>query len=111
GCLPALAHDGIGEEDVESRWSCSKDIVSGGGQCEIEFTFGSPQDIMDVQVAFWKGDERTRTLKFNGDKIGEFESHPGSVSTSLGIQQNDVDTVTLESVGIDEDEWISLLEV
>lgn len=63
GCLPALAHDGIGEDDVESRWSCSKSIVSDGGQCEIEFTFGSPQDIMDVEVALWKGDERTRTLK------------------------------------------------
>ncbi len=50
-------------------------------------------------------------VELNGDKIGEFESQPGSVSTSLGIQQNGVDTVTLESVGIDEDEWISLLEV
>lgn len=63
GCLPELAHDGIGEEDVESRWSCSKDIVPDGGQCEIEFAFGSPQDIVDVEVDFWKGDERTRTLK------------------------------------------------
>ena len=63
GCLPALAHDGVGEEDIESRWSCSKNIVSGNGQCEIEFTFGNPQDIKDVEVAFWKGDERTRTLK------------------------------------------------
>lgn len=50
-------------------------------------------------------------VKINGDQIGEFESQPGSVSTSLGIQQNGVDTVALESVGIDEDEWISLLEV
>lgn len=50
-------------------------------------------------------------VKLNGDKIGEFESHPGSVSTSLGIQHNGVNTATLESVGIGEDEWISLLEV
>lgn len=63
GCLPALAHDGIGEEDSESRWSCSKDLVVGGGQCEIEFTFGSPQDIVDMEVAFWKGERRSRTLK------------------------------------------------
>lgn len=63
GCLPDLAHDGIGEDDVESRWSCSKEIVPGGGQCEITFAFGTPQDIMDVEVAFWKGDERSRTLK------------------------------------------------
>ena len=63
GCLPELAHDGIGEEDVESRWSCAKTIVPDGGQCQIEFAFGSPQDIKDVVVDFWKGDERTRTLK------------------------------------------------
>lgn len=52
GCLPALAHDGIGEEDVESRWSCAEKIVPDGGQCEIEFAFGSPQNILDVEVAF-----------------------------------------------------------
>lgn len=63
GCLPDLAHDGVGEEDAESRWSCAEEIVPDGGQCEITFTFDSPQDITDVQVAFWKGDERTRTLK------------------------------------------------
>lgn len=34
-----------------------------GGQCEITFAFGTLQDIMDVEVAFLKGDERSRTLK------------------------------------------------
>eukprot|EP00752_Nemacystus_decipiens_P009696 g8660.t1 len=112
GCLPALAHDGIGEEDIESRWSCSEDIVP-DEQCEIEFTFGSPMDIVDVEVDFFKGDERSRTLKvnFDGKKIGEFDSTPGSITTSLGIKQDGVESVTLESLGIDNDEWISLLEV
>lgn len=67
GCLPELAHDGVGFEngdDVESRWSCAENIVlPGKKQCEIEFTFDAPQHIADVQVAFWKGDERARTLK------------------------------------------------
>ncbi|CAM9175809.1 unnamed protein product [Ectocarpus sp. 13 AM-2016] len=113
GCLPDLAHDGVGEEDTESRWSCAEEIVPDGGQCEITFTFDSPQDITDVQVAFWKGDERTRTLKvkINGDKIGEYESYPGSAFNSFGIQENGVHTVAMESVGIDRDDWISLLEV
>ncbi|CAM9353581.1 unnamed protein product [Ectocarpus sp. 13 AM-2016] len=113
GCLPDLAHDGVGEEDTESRWSCAEEIVPNGGQCEITFTFDSPQDITDVQVAFWKGDERTRTLKvkINGDKIGEYESYPGSTFNSFGIQENGVHTVAMESVGIDRDDWISLLEV
>lgn len=62
GCMPALAYDGDGD-DVESRWSCSVDIVPDGGACEIEFTFGAPQNIKDIQVVFWNGDERERTLK------------------------------------------------
>lgn len=63
GCAPALAHDGVGKEDLESRWSCAKDLVPHGGQCQIEFVFGYPQDIMDIEVAFYKGDQRDRTLK------------------------------------------------
>lgn len=47
----------------------------------------------------------------NGDKVGEFESHPGSVTTSFGIEKDNVHAVTLESLGLDKDEWISLLEV
>lgn len=49
-------------------------------------------------------------MKINGDKIGEFESQRGSIVTSLGIQEDEVSTITLESIGIDKDEWISLLE-
>ncbi|CAN0124396.1 unnamed protein product, partial [Ectocarpus fasciculatus] len=94
GCLPGLAHDVGGEEDTESRWSCTKEIVPDGGQCEITFRFNSPQDITNVQVAFWKGDERTRTLKvtMNGDKLGEYECYPGPTFNSFGIQENGVHT-------------------
>lgn len=50
-------------------------------------------------------------VKVNGDKIGEFDSTPESIYTFLGIEEEDVNSVTLESLGIGEDEWISLLEV
>ena len=62
GCAPALSRDG-NSDDVESRWSCNPSIVPGGGLCEIEFVFEAPQDVKGVQVVFWKGDERTRTLE------------------------------------------------
>ena len=65
GCLPSLAHDG-NSTDIESRWSCSKAITDDEGQCEITFSFGEPMDLMDVQVAFWKVEERTRWLKVGG---------------------------------------------
>lgn len=50
-------------------------------------------------------------VKLDGHKIGEYESHPGSISTSLGVKRDGVQTVTLESIDIGKDEWISLLEV
>lgn len=62
GCLPGLAYDGVRDDDG-SRWSCNKHLVPDGGQCEIVFSFETPQDIMGMQVSFWKGDERTRSLK------------------------------------------------
>lgn len=52
-----------------------------------------------------------RQVKLDGHIIGEYESHPGSTSTSLGIKQDGVKTVTLESIDISSEEWISLLEV
>lgn len=62
GCQPGLTRDGI-SADVESRWSCSQAIVDGENLCQIDFTFEDPQDIVDVEVAFWKADERDRTLE------------------------------------------------
>ena len=62
GCGPELTRDGI-SADVESRWSCSQAIVDGERLCQIDFTFEDPQDVVDVEVAFWKGDERDRTLE------------------------------------------------
>ena len=65
GCEGALTRDGI-TDDIESRWSCATRIVDDLGPCQIEYTFTEPQDIVDIQVAFWKGDERIRTLEVSG---------------------------------------------
>ena len=62
GCSPDRSIDGI-IHDIASRWSCEHDFVSDGQPCQIEFVFDDPQDIMEVQVAFWKGEERSRTLE------------------------------------------------
>ena len=62
GCSPSLTRDGI-SDDIESRWSCAQAIVPDGGFCEIMFTFESPQDIVDIQVAFPYDDESARSLE------------------------------------------------
>ena len=65
GCVPANTRDGIASE-VESRWSCASKLVENDGPCQIEYTFAQPQDIVGIQVAFWKGSERVRTLRVRG---------------------------------------------
>ena len=65
GCEAALTRDGVTNE-IESRWSCAPKLVEGGGPCRIEYTFTAPQDIVDIQVAFRKANERTRTLDVSG---------------------------------------------
>eukprot|EP00752_Nemacystus_decipiens_P018357 g16468.t1 len=112
GCAPSNSRDGIVSE-VESRWSCATKLVGGGGPCQIEFMFAEPQDIVDIQVAFWKGDERDRTLEvqLDGELAVTHESYPGSTFDTLGVAGDDVTTVMLESVGLTPDEWISIIEV
>lgn len=50
-------------------------------------------------------------MSIDGEKVGEYESQSGSVTTSLGITEDNVHTVTVESIGLERDEWISVLEV
>ena len=59
GCLPELTRDS--SIIPESRWSCSKNL--GNGNCYMEFAFDSPQDVISMNIAFHKGDERTRKIK------------------------------------------------
>ena len=62
GCKAELTRDGD-STDEESRWSCSPSLVTNKSQCSISFMFEEAQDIVDVEVAFWKADERSRTLE------------------------------------------------
>eukprot|EP00903_Cladosiphon_okamuranus_P014618 g13556.t1 len=112
GCAPALTRDGISSE-VESRWSCSPKLVDGEEPCQIEYTFAEPQDIIDIQVAFWKSNDRIRTLEvhFDGVRVHTHESYADFTYNKLGVSGSGVTTVTLESIELLPDEWISLIEV
>lgn len=63
GCVPELTRDGITLVEAESRWSCKSKLVPHGKPCAIEFKFADPQDLKRVEVAFFKGDQRSRTVK------------------------------------------------
>ncbi|CAM9907104.1 unnamed protein product [Pylaiella littoralis] len=112
GCAPANTRDGI-SSDIESRWSCAMELVEDEGPCVIEYTFGEPQDIMDIQVAFWNEEERIRTLDvhFGGVRVHTHESYAGSAFDPIGVSGTGVITVALESKDLLPSEWISILEV
>ncbi|CAM9824138.1 unnamed protein product, partial [Ectocarpus fasciculatus] len=112
GCTATNTRDGIYSE-IESRWSCSTKLLDDEGPCQIEFTFAEPQAIEDIQVAFWKGNERTRTLlvHINGELTHNHESYAEDTFNTLGVTATEVTTVMLESTALLSDEWISLLEV
>lgn len=50
-------------------------------------------------------------VKLNGKKTHTHESYAEPMFNTLGVQADDVYTVTLASIYLEPDEWISLLEV
>ncbi len=100
GCEPYLAHDGDSGE-IESRWSCATKIVEDGAPCEIEFLFDEPQDIVDIRVAFWKGDQRSRTLEVRWGGGGR-EERVRALGGGRGYVAHPRDTVarTNETLGV-----------
>lgn len=85
GCEAALTRDGVTNQ-IESRWSCAPKLVEGGGPCQVVYTFTAPQNVMDIQVAFRKADERTRTLDVSVDRLDETR---GCSSSQLALESNE----------------------
>lgn len=120
GCKPENTVDN--DLDEQSRWSCAAKLIDENLEdemCEICYTFGEPQDIIDLGIAFFMGDMRSRTLRataHNSDD-GSTDSY---VFTSSGetsdyeyfsVYTDETELICFQTVGLDDDEWISLLEV
>lgn len=109
GCEAANTHDG----DLFTRWSCKSDLLD-GTNCEITYTFETPQNIVRMLIAFFKGDERTRELnvKVNGLFYSVIESS-GETDRfeTFELSAHGAKTLTLESLGLRREKWISISEV
>ncbi|CAM9348949.1 unnamed protein product [Discosporangium mesarthrocarpum] len=73
GCKPENTRDGKLKNN--SRWSCKYDLED--RECFIYYSFEPPQMIKKIRVAYYKGDERVRTMvveKNDGDPAGEYTS-------------------------------------
>lgn len=47
----------------------------------------------------------------DGQAMGSFESDPDSEFTTFELEADDVQSISLQAVDLDDDDWLSLLEV
>ena len=110
GCVPDNVLDG--SLDPDSRWAC-RPSFSRIEVCELTFAFDEPQDISEIRMAMFKGNERVRTVDVLVDGVlattvvtsaNTFELEAYEVSASQAS------TIVLQEAGPEEDVWLSLTE-
>ena len=110
GCLPANTRDGL----LSSRWSCRERLLDDDVQCEIIYVFDDAQAISVMRIAFYQGSQRTRRLevKINGSTNSEIESSGLTDQfEDFDLNVDKVGEISLTTVGLGVNQWISLLEV
>lgn len=117
GCMPGKTRD----NDLEgiSRWSCKRELVEevGGAdeeECQIDYVFSAAIDIYSVSVALYEGDTRTRTMnvEVNGGQFNVITSDGTSEDfEEFVLNAEGVSSLTLVSAGLEDDDWLSIIEV
>ncbi|CAM9368759.1 unnamed protein product, partial [Discosporangium mesarthrocarpum] len=109
-CLP------INSLDLQplTRWSCQEAL--GGEPCWIEYQLRDPTNIDNLNIAFYKGDERTRTLKVEID--GQEVTTITSSGTTSSFERFDLpsismgaETLKLTAQNLGQGEWLSITDV
>ncbi|CAN0448475.1 unnamed protein product, partial [Discosporangium mesarthrocarpum] len=103
--------------DPTSRWSCSESL--GVDTCQLYFDFASPVELIHVRVAFYKGDQRKRTIKFwNGDvgdeSLGTYKSSGNTLGYEVfpvSTNSKNVHRLTIQGRNLSKKEWLSITEV
>lgn len=114
-CSADLTRDSDSEDD-DSRWSCHYDLEA--KNCKLWYRFGEPQYLHSVELAFFRGDQRTRSFKvktFDSDNRRTTTKFTSSGETdgfeSFKIDNDDVTKLYIQPAAPDKDEWISIKEV
>lgn len=95
-----------------SRWSCSEALEN--DQCTIMYQFDEPQDIVALDIQFYKGNERVRKLKVTGS--GGFNEEIESSGNTNGYERFNINTdetawLNMEGQGLGSNDWLSIKEV
>lgn len=115
GCTADNTRDG--SLDSNSRWSCKGQLIEEISRlCCIDYNFSEAQDVIMLNIAFYKGTERTRTLNVynNGDFISQIESSGSSDDYEAFILKTDETTdvsICMHDPDFDGNEWLSFTEV
>lgn len=112
GCRAENTRDG-NLTDV-SRWSCKRDLVESGEECQIVYDFSEALSVSRMAIALYKGTERTRTInvEVNGFQFDVVESSGNTKDLeSFELNATSVLSIGLEPVGLPADEYLSVIEV
>ncbi|CAN0361959.1 unnamed protein product, partial [Ectocarpus sp. 8 AP-2014] len=96
----------------ESRWACKPALGDAGSDCRITYGLGIQYQLSSLDIAMYKGDERTRTLEISIDNL-PYTTWTSS-GTTTGFETIELDTMGrwISIVGVLADsEWLSIMEV
>lgn len=99
--------------EAESRWSCNP-YSSEIDACELTLTLDAPTDIVEVRIAMWKGDTRTRALNIlvDGTLASTIESSGETEGyETYELTASQASTVVLQAAGTEGNGWLSILGV
>ena len=99
--------------EPESRWSC-KAASANIDVCELTLEFDAPNDIVQMKMALYKGNNRTRSVNVWGNGVLQHTIKSSGITTDFGTYQlvaSGAMTVMLQEVGIDDNGWLSITEI
>eukprot|EP00903_Cladosiphon_okamuranus_P018636 g17153.t1 len=110
GCDAGLTRDG--DLAPDSRWSCKPSLGPVGSTCSITYILGDELNIGRINVAMYKGDERTRTMDVYVDKVMVTTWTSSGVTLDFESIDLGVAGQVVELTGVlAEEEWFSVTEV
>ena len=82
--------------------------------CELSLVFEEPQDIFELRMALFKGNQRTRTVSIWVD--GVLSSTVETSGTTLeyepyALEAMQATTIVLQGTGLEENVWLSITGV
>ena len=111
GCIPENTLDDSIEPN--SRWSCNAELA-GVDFCELTLEFDTPHDLVQMDMALYKGDTRTRSVNVWVDGVLQQTIESSGTTTDFERYQliaSDAMTVTLQAVSTTDNGWLSVTEV